>query len=442
MENITQKAQFNPEIFKAYDIRGVYGQDFDEDFAFRLGAALVAHLNRTRFLVGHDDREFSPRLAQAVAHGMISAGGDVEYVGQTATPLFNFVFNKLGVNGGIMVTASHVAQYRGFKVLGDKGEVLGLNTGLEQIKKIIERDNFATAKRSGKMNHLIRASLIADYADFIISKSGAQNENFNDLKIKVDILPIQKEETEMLLAKFGIRNVGDNYDIAFSFDADADRLRIFDGEGEPVHADYVVGLLAGDMVRWWSKPKAVHDFRFSRGVLEKLRQWGVRAFPSRVGWKFLKENAVKHKADIAGELSGHIMWRETNYAETPLLTMLKILKIMKQAGKSINELMMPFQTWANSGEINTAFSGGHLAFSELAKRIKGKYRNERINELDGVTIEHDDPAPAPGGLREGANWWFNVRPSNTEPIVRIVVEAKTKNLLNEKVAEIKALVGT
>ncbi|MDP2638793.1 MAG: phosphomannomutase/phosphoglucomutase, partial [Candidatus Azambacteria bacterium] len=180
-------------------------------------------------------------------------------------------------------------------------------------------------------------------------------------------------------------------------------------------------------------PRVVYDIRFSRGVKEKFQEWGIKAFPSRVGRAFLRDNAVHYKADISGELSGHIFFKKANYNEMPFLAMLKILKIMAKSGRSINELAEPFKTWFNSGEINIPIAKMPIAMGILAE-LKKKYQDGKIDELDGLTVEYDDPA------NSGTSWWFNLRPSNTEPVVRLVVEAKNKDLLEQKVAEIKKLV--
>ena len=188
-------------------------------------------------------------------------------------------------------------------------------------------------------------------------------------------------------------------------------------------SDFITGILVQHEKKFWFKPKIVYDIRFSRGVKERFKEWGIIAFPSRVGRAFLRDNMVRHKADIAGELSGHIFFKEAYYNELPLLAILRILNIMVQTGRNIDELAEPFKTWFNSGEINIALSVERLAFREISERLEEKYKDGKIGELDGITIEYP-------------NWWFNLRPSNTEPLLRLVVEAKTPELLKDKVKEI------
>lgn len=421
---------FNPEIFRAYDIRGIYGQDFDEEFAFKLGQALVKYINKRRFLIGHDNRQFSEKLAQALTKGITSVGADVEFIGLTSTPLFNFAFKKLGVNGGVMLTASHLGpRYGGFKVFGEDGIIVGSGSGLEKIKIILaENKKFEASKYGGKLIKQDRQKLIDAYVDFIIKKSSWNNHNLNTVRVKIEPQATIADELGVLLKKTGIKKIeNEQYDISFGFDEDADRIHIFDSVAEPIPSEFIMGLLAQESVKFWAKPKVIYDWRFSRGVLEKFKEWGIKAVRSKNGRAFMKENMVKHNADIGGELSGHIYFKEANYNEMPLLVMLRLIKIIGKSGKSINELVEPFRTWFNSGEINIT-KHATWDMEQVFGKLKEKYMDGKIDELDGIMVEYPD-------------WWFNLRSSNTEPVVRLVVEAKTKDLLNGKVLEINELIG-
>lgn len=428
---------FNPEIFKAYDIRGVYGQDLDWEFAFRLGAALVRYINKKSFLVAYDDRSFSRELADSLGKGMISAGADVQYLGLATTPLFNFVFTKLGVNGGVMVTASHLGpEYAGFKVFGEGGAIIGGDSGLEQIESILTEDkNPEAPKYGGKIIEQDRPKLIKEYINFIIKEAGWNSSYSRVEKVKIKFPTAAQDEIGELFNKSGLQESEWALDISFELDNDADRIYVFNSLGQPVRADHITALLVQDEVRFWRKPKVIYDFRFSKGVLEKFASWGVRAIRSKTGRAFMRESMAGHGADIGGEISGHIYFKEANYNEMPLLTMLRLLKIIKKSEKSIDELVEPFKTRFNSGEINIATGGLGQGVGEIIEKLKNKYHDGKIDELDGLTIEYSDP------VDDGASWWFNLRPSNTEPLVRLVVEAKTKNLLDEKVIEIRGLLN-
>lgn len=420
--------KFNPEIFRAYDIRGVYGRDFDEDFAFCLGSALVHYLQRRKFLVAHDDRAFSPGLAESFIKGITSMGGDVGFLGLSTTSLFNFAFELLGVDGGAIITASHnPAEYGGFKVFGENGRIIGLSTGLERIKNMLREDHPESSKYGGKTESLNKSEILDKYVDFILKR--ARMKSSLAVKFRAEPPAIAQEELNRLFEKLGIANSPADYDVKFAFDADEDRISVFDRDDKPVHSDYITAVLVQDMLRFWSKPKVVYDLRFSKGVVEKFKEWGIKHFRSRVGRSFIKDKATLHRADISGELSGHIFFKEAGYNELPLLAMLRILKIMDRTGKNINELVGPFKTWENSGEININIEVGTkgLETKAILERLKEGYKDGKIGELDGITVEYPE-------------WWFNARPSNTEPLIRFVVEAKDKELLDQKVEEITKII--
>lgn len=419
---------YNPEIFRAYDIRGVYKRDFDNDFSFKLGAALVAYFKPgdKPLLIGHDDRDFSVDLAQALIDGINAAGGKVEYLGLATTPFFNFVYHHLGVSCGVVVTASHnAAEYGGFKIFGGYGNPIGLDSGLGQIRLLVDQIDIPVS--SEEKNHVSnRLKLMEKYIRFIVKKSKVKPKEIKDLRVKISGCEAAMEEVRMLSAKCPIEIFYEDYDISFSFDEDADRLLLFDRLEKPINTDYVTGLLVKDAVRFLSKPKVVYDLRFSKGVINKFTEWGIKGYRSKVGRVYVRKIMVETKSDIAGEVSGHVYFKEDNYHELPLLGMLKILRILARSRRPINELIEPFRTWFNSGEISAI--SADQDFEKFKDLIKQKYADGKIEELDGIGVEYE-------------NWWFNIRQSHTEPVWRMIVEAKEKNLLDEKVAELKALIG-
>jgi phosphomannomutase len=444
---------FNPDIFKAYDIRGIYGEDFNDNFAFQLGVAFVHYLNRGKFLVASDERNFSKALIDSLMRGIVSAGGDAECLGCSTMPLFYFAFEKLGVNGGIMVAASHNApEYGGFKIFGESCEPIDSGSGLETIRSFVTSAPCAAStpheagahcepsrlrsgsKYGGQIKRPEMGKILREYIEFIINESGVKQGETGGLKIDVRGNSSALEEINLLFDRLDIQKHGANFDVAFSFDGDADRLAVFDAKNNRIGSDFVLGLLTRERIGFLSKPKVVHDLRFSRGVLEKFEEWGIRSFRSRVGRTFIREEMVRRGANIGGELSGHILFRENNYFELPLMAMLKILEIINKAGKDIGELVEPFKTWENSGEINIATSHWPLATSELFGKLKEKYKDGKIDELDGITVEYSDSADG------GASWWFNLRPSNTEPVLRLVVEARDEELLSRKAEELTGII--
>ena len=426
---------YNPEIFRGYDIRGVYGRDFDDDFAFRLGAAFVRYLNRRKFLVANDERDFSKGLAESLMNGIISAGADVEYVGLSSLPFFHFALNKTGANGGVMITASHnPPEYGGFKFFRGDGSQIDSENGLDSIKELLAT-GAEISKYGGRISREQTAGIKEDYIKYVKDKSCVKPGDLRGMRIKVGEGGTGADDARNLLESFGVQCDEAGFDVAFSFDADADRLIVQDGAGEQIRPDLIFGLIVKDKRGFFSRPKVVHTLDFSKGVLEKFKEWGIKVYESKVGSPHIRELMVKRRADYGGESSGHILFKDNNYCELPLAAMLMILKIMAHSAssgqaKSINELVEPFMTWFNSGEINIVFSNEHSAFRGISERLKEKYKDGGISELDGITIEYNNPADS------GASWWFNLRPSNTEPVLRLVVEAKTSELLENKVKEI------
>ncbi len=443
--------RFNPEIFRAYDVRGVYDKDLDCDFAVGLGTALVSYLKGPKILVAHDDRDSSIALAQSLMNGVMAGGSKVIYLGLATTPFFNFVFGQLGVAGGAMVTASHnPPQYAGFKIFGRGGNPLGLDSGLGIIKELVEKNQFDKFRKQGDLIKPDRKNLLEKYVKFVAAKAKSRPGELRDLKVKISGSGVAMEEAG-LLAKICGLSVDDNGDIRFLFDGDADRLAVINENGDPVRSDHLVGLLAKDAVKFLSKPKVVYDSRFSKGVTQKFGEWGVKGFRSRVGRVFVRGEMIKRQADIGGELSGHVYFKEANYHELPLLAMLRLLKILARSKMSIVELVKPFQTWYNSGEINFEiadlpnrpdsgseppnrplsfhYDRGKMIVWDLFELLKQKFSDGEFDDLDGLTIEYPD-------------WWFNIRPSNTEPVLRLVVEAKSQELLEQKISEVSGLIKT
>lgn len=419
---------YNPEIFKTYDIRGIYQKDFDNSFAYRLGLALIGHLGAgsESILIGHDSRDFSADLSQAIISGIIAKNSQAKYIGLATTPFFNFAFNKLKCAGGIMITASHNApSYAGFKVYGENGVPIGLDSGLKNIREMIDSVGEATHQSVGvsvKSDHL---ALLNEYIEWILRKVKIKNGDLDELKFKISGSEAAMEEIQWLNQKINLSQFNKDYQVSFSFDEDADRLIVTDGSDITIRSDYLVGLLAKNSVRFLSKPKVVYDLRFSRGVIAKFVEWGVKSFKSKVGRVFVREAMIKNRADIGGELSGHIYFKETNYNELPILAMLKILKILAKSKMSLTELIRPLKTWESIDEINIPIDESQRGnINVIIEKLKSIYSNGQIEEMDGLTILYE-------------NWWFNLRPSNTEPLLRLVVEAKEKNLLEEKVAKLR-----
>jgi len=408
---------YSPEIFKANDIRGVYGKDFKDNFAWALAKVLRGTWGEGKILLGQDDRSFSDELIKMMVNGL--EGKNYEYLGPITTPFFNFVLGKGDYVGGVMVTASHNNQnYAGFKIFDGRGEIIGQD-GLEKLKEKIDKINPAGAMRYFEISTPAFEKYIGDYTEFIIKESKVKEGEIGNLGINISGPETVVREAKYLSQKFGLAVDSHRDDISLIFDEDSDRIYFIDQSGQEIRTDYIIALLAENEIKEAVSLKVVHELRFSRGVIEKLHGLGVKTFPSKVGRFFVKAEAEKHKADLAGELSGHIYFKNNDYNELPLLTALKVLKILTKSKKNLAELVRPYKTWFSSGVLD-------FKLAEIPKTLIKKYADGKKSELDGLTIEYP-------------NWWFNVRLSHTEPLLRLVVEAREKWLLDEKTAEISQL---
>jgi phosphomannomutase len=447
-------------VFKAYDIRGVYPEEITKDLAFKVGGATIKYLNDnytasgrpTTIVVGEDCRLSSPTLRGAVVDAATRAGARVYYIGYCTTPLFYFSVNKLKADGGIMVTASHnPPQYGGLKIVGPGSTPIGESTGLREIEKMsLEKISFV---EGGGVDE---ANFVQDYIDFIINetKLGAKASKLRIVidagngmtpvvlgslmdKLKLKYTPLyfkidcsfpnhspdisRHEALNDLVEKVKETEA----DIGIAFDGDGDRVMFVDNKGEVIGAESILALLFKEYSRFFHKPKTVYDLRISRAVQEILGSSGVICRP---GHSFIKKVMRETDAELGGELSGHFFFKKMGYAESSILVMLKILKIVSESGKSLNELVKPFGKYWHSGEINMDVRNKEQ-ITNILNILREKYKDGKMSEVDGLTIDFWNA--------EGGSWWFNLRPSNTEPIMRLVVEADSRQLMHQKAEEIK-----
>ncbi len=449
----------NPDIFKAYDIRGVYPTEIDEDVAQGLGAALVEFLKVKRLFkthrlaVGCDARLSSDPLRQALITGLTNQGADVIDLGRVSTPLFYWALTKKETDGGLMITASHnPSSENGFKICLAKGEPLGSENGLFAL-----RDLLATAKPREIVwpNGVVsNENLLEEYLNFI--KKQVDLESLKPLKGVIDcgngisgpeitalaeflpgkcqILfaepdgnfpnheanPLKEENLLALRAKV----LENKADWGAAFDGDGDRIVFLDEKGEAIRGDLVTALIAQDLLRENPGEKILYEVRSSWAVPEAIKSAGGQPVLGRAGHSLMKSQMRRENILFGGELSGHYFFRELGFLDNALVAMLKVLRIISRENKPFSEIVKPFKKYFNSGELNfsVADAGAVLAAAEA------KFADGRIKKIDGLTVEYDD-------------WWFNLRPSNTEPLVRLNIEAKTAELLEEKKKELEQIIG-
>ncbi len=452
----------DPAIFKAYDIRGVYPDQFDEEDAWKIGFAAARFLpvllhgfergqaNARTICVGRDMRPHGESLVKALTDGITSAGIDVIDVGMVDTPFIYFAVNHLGTCGGIQVTASHnPAKYNGFKVSGPGAKPVGEDTGLKDIKHIALSLLHTKGKRTGSVrkldlideykNHVLKFlrpklrklkvaidasnGMAGKMVPAIFSGQGLEIIEINfkhDGTFKHDPNPLIEENLEEVKSAV----IREKCDFGVCFDGDGDRLMMVDETGRTIGCDLMTALMAGYFLKKHPKSTIVYDLRSSRVVAEEIIKNGGTPRRERVGHAFMKKALRDSHAVFGGELSGHFYYRDNYCADSGLITLVHMLNIVGQNNSAVSAIIEPLRRYFGSGEINFEVADKKAKMDELAKR----YREGQVDWLDGVTVGFKD-------------WWFNCRPSNTEPLLRLVVEAKTEELLEERVTEIEIVLG-
>jgi phosphomannomutase len=453
----------NPEIFKAYDIRGVYPDELNEEDAWKVGHATARFLpsvikgyERGRaesqaLCVGRDMRTHSESLAQALIEGIRSAGVGVIDLGMIDTPQMYFAINFLGTCGGIQVTASHnPAKYNGLKISGKGAIPIGIDTGLKEIKHL------ATALLHTKGNptgSLEQRDLWPEYKKHVLQflrpnmrKKKVAIDASNGMAAKaapllfgdapLEIIEINFDYTgkfkhdpdplkEKNLAQVKAAVKKEHCDFGVCFDGDADRMMMIDETGATISSDLLTALLVSYFLERKPKSAIVYDLRSSRVVMEEIIKYGGTPRRERVGHAYMKKTMRDTHAIFGGELSGHYYYEQNFYADSAMITLVHVLNVVDASDQPMSQLIRPLRRYYSSGEINFKVDNKEVKMEDLARR----YNEGQIDSLDGVTISFKD-------------WWFNCRPSNTEPLLRLNIEAKTEELLKEKLAEIEQQLGT
>ena len=434
-------------IFKAYDIRGVYGDTIDEDMVLRIGRALATFLKCRKAVVGRDMRPHSAPLFDALARGLTMQGADVIDLGICSTPMSYFGNGKLGGDAGVMITASHnPGEWNGLKLSRAQAVPISGDTGIAEIERIVELEAFDPPAetpgtvttydvRSEYRHHvheladLRRPVQIA--ADMANAMGIVEAEALEGL-IEIDPLygeldgtfpnheanPLKHETLDAIREK--VRS--GPYDFGVAFDGDADRAGFIDERGEIIPMDIAGAFIAQDLL---SRGKGVifYDLRSSWSVREVIEESGGTPMMSRVGHAFIKKQMRDNDAVFAAELSGHYYFRANYTTESTAMAILSMANIVSRSDRPLSELIAPIQRYHASGEINSEVADTDA----VLRTLKDSYSDGRLIELDGVSVEYDD-------------WWFNVRASNTEPLIRLNVEAKSRELMEAKRDEVLALV--
>lgn len=444
-------------VIKAYDVRGVVGEDIDENFVRDTGAAFAAILceeGENTVAVGHDMRPSSPSLARAFAEGVTSQGLNVTLLGLTSTDELYYAAGSLEC-AGAMFTASHnPAKYNGIKLCRAGAVPVGQETGLGQIKQMLIE---GTPEYTGTEGAIAEQEILAGYADFlrklvpledskplVVAVDAANGMGGHTVPAVFDGLPFKvrdlyfeldgtfpNHEANPLdpknlvdLQKFTVEQKAD---IGLAFDGDADRCFVVDEKGQPVSPSAICALVAGRYLDKFPGATIIHNLITSKTVPELIKEKGGTPVRTRVGHSFIKAQMAEHKAAFGGEHSAHYYFQEFWNADSGMLAAMHVLAALGQSDKPLSELMAEYSRYEASGEINSTVEDQKAATQAVLDELADKI--ESVDELDGVTVE-----------LKGTEAWFNVRASNTEPLLRLNVEAKTADEVQAIVDEVLAII--
>ena len=447
----------NPDIFKAYDVRGTYPDQINEDTARAIGAAFVAYLQARRIAVGRDMRLSSPSLAQAFIEGARRQGADVVDYGMIATDMLYFAVARDGHDGGVQVTASHnPKQYNGMKMVRREAFPLSGDAGIGEIRAMVTRGQLPPpAAHPGALTtsdvlapyveHVlgfIDPSVIRPFSVVLDAGSGMGGlvapALFDRLPCRTTRLCFEVDgrfpnhEANPLLEEnrrdITERVLTDGADIGIAWDGDADRCFFIDGSGEFISGDFITALLAEAFLLKESGATVIYDLRASYAVRDVVAAHGGTSLMNRVGHAFFKKRMRDTNAVFGGEVTGHYYFRDNFFADNGFIPALLILELMSKKGRSLRELLAPLRDrYFISGEINTTLAGGMAAVPATLEAIAAAYQDGTQLRLDGLSVEYPD-------------WHFNVRASNTEPLLRLNLEATTPEQMIAKRDEVLALI--
>jgi phosphomannomutase len=444
-------------IFKAYDIRGTYPDQVNEEIAFRVGYHFRDLLDDedmargSRVVVSRDMRSHSVPLAAALKRGLRARGIAVIDIGVADTPQNYFAIGHLGVSGGIQVTASHnPSVYNGFKMSRRDAIPVSFETGIAELERLVTSSTISSKLEpaAGETSQ----DVFGDYTDHVLSMVEQREPR---LKLAADAangmgtlyLPIlERLNVELVPLYFELDGTFPNHeanplkaenlvdlqravrkhgcDLGVAFDGDADRAMIVDGDGAIVTADLVTALLAPRFLRDEPGAVIVYDLRSSWATKEAIAEAGGKPVRERVGHSFIKKTMRDHGSPFGGELAGHLYYRCNYTADSSILTVIEVLNLLRETGRALAELAAPLHRYHGTGEINF-----HIDDKDgMIRRLAGVFADGEIDYLDGITVQY-------------ADWWFNVRPSNTEPLLRLVLEARTRELMDTKKAELLSYLG-
>ena len=444
----------NASIFKAYDIRGLYPGQIDGEGARRIGRAFIDYLGARRIAVGHDMRESSPEIAAGFIRGVRSQGSAVIDIGTVGTDMLYFAVADANLEGGAIITASHnPKEWNGIKMVRRGAEALSGDAGIKEIKEAILAGRFADDP--GELGPpVVRQDIREAYARHCLSfidagklrklkvvldagnGMGSVGAEAVFPRLRLDVVkmffeldgrfpnhppdPLVEANRQAIMA----RVKAEKADLGIAWDGDADRCFFIDDAGDFVPGDFVTALLGEAFCRKEKGAKIIYDVRASRAVADRVRASGGSALMNRVGHAFIKKRMREENAVFGGEVSGHFYFRENWFADNGMIPALLVLEMLGREGKRLSAILAPLrERYHISGEINSKVDDTAAAL----QRIEARYKDARIEKLDGISVDYDD-------------WHFNVRPSNTEPLLRLNLEAFRQDDMLRRRDEVLALI--
>ena len=442
----------DPGIFKSYDVRGIYPAELNDDVAYGIGRCFAAMLGAKQIAVGRDMRPSGQKLFDALARGATESGADVVDIGLVSTDALYFAVGKFGLDGGVMITASHnPAQYNGMKFTRSQAQAISLDTGLADIRdRLVAGDLPPKAARAGVVT---RRNVLDDFAEHCLSF--VDRTKIKPLKIAIDAGNGMAGETvphvfkqlgcEVIPLYFELDGNFPNHpaspiepenmvdvqaavikhgcDLGVAFDGDADRMFVVDEKGSLIDGSTVTALVALNTLKKYPGARILYNVICSRSVPELIEKAGGIPIRSKVGHSIIKGVMRERDVVFGGEHSGHFYFRDNWYADSGMIAFLQCLELFSEANRPVSETIAPIDTRFRSGEINSVVED----IPAKLRQIQERYRDAEIDLLDGVTLSYP-------------SWWMNVRPSNTEPLLRLNVEGDTQELMERHRDEALSLI--
>lgn len=438
-------------IFKAYDVRGKYPAEINEDWAFRIGSAFGKFIEGKNIVIGMDARDSSPSIKDAVIKGLCKEGIKVTDIGLCSTPMLYFAMIEWKMEGGIMISASHnPPEFNGIKMVKNvNGNVMqiGKDSGMPEIEKFskeadLKQIDLKYEEKSilkeyvdyllGRLNKKEGLRIVVDYGNGVGSLAAKPFFEKTDFEVyhvneepkpdfpSHDPNPHVKENFNQLIEEVKKRKA----DLGIFFDGDADRGIPVDEKGTELRGDVLIGILALDILKIYPGENIFYDLRCSKTLAEEIIKAGGKPIKMKVGNPYYKEKLIEEGGALGAETSGHMMYKEHSCIDDGLYAMIKLINIMTNSGKKLSELETPFTKYSKTYEINIKVKDKRGRLEKIEKFYREK--KAEIEKIDGVTVVFP-------------RWWFNVRASNTEDLLRLNLEADTEELKEEKLREVEEI---